>query len=484
LPHSQNFGFNWKLDRNYTPTVKNWDAIDCFLDTVTGGAEDIKKVLIAACAAVLQGRSDLHKALYLFGSGRNGKGAFLRLLELLVGDENCHSSSLESICENRFELANFYNKRLVVCPDEDRQIRGFSNFKKATGGDYLRGEEKNMKAFRFQFQGLIVLASNKPVFVGDSSYGLAQRLIPIPFSTTIPEGKQRNLEPEFKADLPAFTTYLLNLDRDWVTQTLKQAKQIETVKKLEWELTIRTDSVAAFYDDKLIVDPGVEVLSANLFEAYRDYCGKKGFSPQHENNFCPSLVELCKDKLQQDVSSYKTRKGKVIKGVRFRVDSDWDEARDGVTAVTTQNANIETSIEIPCDGVTAVTTQNANIETSIEIPCDDVTTPSEKQFTLEFAPKPPSSDRPIPKIIKVDEYVTYQLSGGRVQWIEIAFHNYATAKDWGEQIFLWGGKVEKPHKITRNGKKWLLRAKELAMPQLHHILNADLMSSPKQPRRR
>jgi P4 family phage/plasmid primase-like protien len=417
----------------------------------------------------------------LFGSGRNGKGAFLRLLELLVGDDNCHSSSLEDICENKFELANFYNKRLVVCPDEDRRIRGFSNFKKATGGDYLRGEEKNMKAFRFQFQGLIVLASNKPVFVGDSSYGLAQRLIPIPFDTTIPEGKQRNLEPEFKADLPAFTTYLLNIDRDWVTQTLKQAKQIETVKKLEWELTIRTDSVAAFYDDRLIIDSSVEVLSANLFEAYRDYCGKKGFSPQHENNFCPSLVELCKDKLQQDVTSYKTRFGKVIKGVRFRVDSDWVEVCDGVTAVTAKNANSKTSIEISRDGVTA---KNANSETSIEIPRDGVTAVTAKNANFEISPKPPTVDRPISEIIKVDEYVTYQLLGDSVQWIEIAFHKYTIAKDWGSLIELWGGSIAKPHQISRNGKKWLLRVKGLTMPRLQQILNADLMSSPQQPSRR
>jgi phage/plasmid-associated DNA primase len=368
-------------------------------------------------------------------------------LELLVGDDNCHSSSLESICENRFELANFYNKRLVVCPDEDRRIRGFSNFKKATGGDYLRGEEKNMKAFRFQFQGLIVLASNKPVFVGDSSYGLAQRLIPIPFDTTIPEGKQRNLEPEFKADLPAFTTYLLNIDRDWVTQTLKQAKQIESVKKLEWELTIRTDSIAAFYDDKLIADPGVEVLSASLFEAYREYCAKKGFSPQHENNFCPSLVELCKDKLQQEVSSYKTRKGKAIKGVRFRVDSDWVEEGDGVTAVT------------------AVTAKNQNSEFSI----------------ATASPKPPTVDRPIPETTKVNDYVEYLIVDGEVKWLEIYFHKHAIAKAWVKHMTMWGCKTSDLKKLdrkTESGDKWLLIVKGLTIARLEMLLRVDLQQWP------
>ena len=85
------------------------------------GDRALRNVLIAACGAVLHGRADLQQAFYLFGSGANGKGSFMRLLEMLVGDENTHSTSLENICENRFEVANLYNKRLVMCPDEDRR---------------------------------------------------------------------------------------------------------------------------------------------------------------------------------------------------------------------------------------------------------------------------------------------------------------------------------------------------------------------------
>jgi P4 family phage/plasmid primase-like protien len=212
LPHDPKFRLSWKLDRDYTPAGAKWAAIDEFLNTVTAGNPELKPTLIAACAAVLQGRADLHKALYLFGGGRNGKGAFTRLLELLVGEDNSHSSNLEALCENRFEISNLLGKRLVVCADEDPRVKRFSQFKKITGGDYLRGEDKGCKAFNFRFQGMVVLASNEPVFVGDNSYGLAERLIPIPFTTKIPKEQRRNLEPEFKADLPAFTAYLLDLD--------------------------------------------------------------------------------------------------------------------------------------------------------------------------------------------------------------------------------------------------------------------------------
>jgi putative DNA primase/helicase len=282
LPHSPNNYLTWKLDRDYSPIDGKWGSIDKFFHTVTKGDRDLRNVLIAACGAVLHGRADLQKAFYLFGSGANGKGSFMRLLEMLVGDENTHSTSLENICENRFEVANLYNKRLVICPDEDRRIRGLSVFKSVTGGDSLRGEEKGMKAFKFKYQGMVVLASNSPIFMGDDSYGLSRRLIPIPFSQKIPKSDRRDLTAEFTADLPAFTTYLLNLDRDWVTDTLQQANSLKAIKDLEWEMTIRTDSIAAFYEEQLIYDLKLTtydgdkvvyerdwVLAANAYKAYQ-----------------------------------------------------------------------------------------------------------------------------------------------------------------------------------------------------------------------
>jgi P4 family phage/plasmid primase-like protien len=427
----------------------------------------------------LTGRADLQQAFYLFGSGANGKGSFMRLLEMLVGDENTHSTSLENICENRFEVANLYNKRLVMCPDEDRRIRGLSVFKSVTGGDSLRGEEKGLKAFKFKFEGMVVLASNSPIFMGDDSYGLSRRLIPIPFSQKIAKSDRRDLTAEFTADLPAFTTYLLNLDRDWVTTTLKQANSLKAIEDLEWEMTIRTDSIAAFYEECLIYDPKPTtydgdkvvyerdwVLAANVYKAYRQFCSDTGFAAKHQNNFCPSLVNLLVDKLEKDVSSRKTKIGKVIDGLRLRslLDRDGDE----VTTVTTNLEKTENKSSVdPVTAVTTVTTVTTNLD-----------------FSIEADPKPPTIDRPIPEITKVDDFVEYQLIGDRVEWVEIAFHKLAIAKDWESQIACWGGHTQKPHQISRNGKKWLLRVKGLTKARLDLLLASNLGQSPQQPSRR
>jgi phage/plasmid-associated DNA primase len=403
----------------------------------------------------------------------------MRLLEMLVGDENTHSTSLENICENRFEVANLYNKRLVICPDEDRRIRGLSVFKSVTGGDSLRGEEKGIKAFKFKFQGMVTLASNSPIFMGDDSYGLSRRLIPIPFAHTIPKSERRDLTEEFTADLPAFTTYLLNLDRDWVTDTLRQANDLKAIKDLEWEMTIRTDSIAAFYEEKLIYDPKPTeyegdklvygrdwVTAANAYKSYREFCADTGFAPKHQNNFCPSLVNLLVDKLEKDVKSRRTSIGRVIDGVRLRVIGD--PISDSVTAVTTNSEKSENKSSSDfSDGVTAVTTK------------------TEKTFISELDPKPPTSDRPIPRTTKVDENVEYLIVDGEVKWLEIYFYKHAIGKDWKNQAMMWGCQTSNlEHRPKRKGHKWLLIVKGITVAHLEQLLSADLSQAPKQPTRR
>ena len=331
IAHSPDLLLTWKLTRDY-PSVMGleYQNIDRFLDEITRKNQKLKDILIAACNAVLLGRSDLQKAIYLVGSGGNGKGSFLRLLEMLVGGQNTHSTTLQDICENNFELANIYKKRLIICPDEDKRVGGLSRFKSITGGDSIRGEKKGKDAFRFRYEGMVAIASNDPIFLGDSSYGLSRRLITIPFKYQVPVSQRRDLEAEFTSDLPAFTSYLLSLSGDWVKSTLLGSSEVAEIRDTEWDLTTRTDSIAGFYDDLLIFDPNPEVKTSTslLYSAYKDYCKASGLSAKSTHKFTPDLIDLCSIKLGLAVSGHRSNKERTIIGLRFRVESDACDACD------------------------------------------------------------------------------------------------------------------------------------------------------------
>jgi putative DNA primase/helicase len=466
LPHSPDYGWKWQLDRDYSPIDTGWNSIDLFLQEVTEGDKSLRDILIAVCAAVLHGRSDLQQAFHLFGSGGNGKGTFMRLLQMLVGGENVCSTTLESLCENKFETAEIYRKRLVVCPDEDKRVRGLSVFKSIVGQDLVRGEEKGEKRFQFVYGGMMVISSNDPIFMGDSTYGLSRKITPIPFSKTIPKLERRKVEEigeEFTTDLPFFTTYLLNIDQDWVTKTIKQASDLKSIQKLEWEMTIRTDSIAAFYDKYLIVDPKATVSAAQLYKVYEEFCSGGGFPHKnHINNFAPKLVRLLKDKLgEQGVISRKISTGIVIDGLRLRTQFDpLDDSYDDYDGFSQKKQNTEN--ESTVEKMTAMTAFSRKSEIS------------------ELTPKPPTSDRPIHKQIEVNPYFKYQMTGDRVDWLELTFHSERTANKWDKCLsIVFSAQTRKPHKIGRkDAEMWLLSIKGVTLAQVKRLEAMDLDKVP------
>jgi putative DNA primase/helicase len=321
LPHSPDYNFTWRLPRSYSVLSTKWDHISNFLDTFTGGNKELKSLAIAFCNAVLKGRADLQKFLYLFGSGANGKGVFSSLLQMLIGKENTHATTIKDLSENRFEPSNLKGKRLLLMSDEDQRSGGIGIFKSVIGQDNLRYERKGKDSTNFIFEGMTIISANLPTFAGVSNTALQRRKVDFPCLVMVKESDRRDLKPELTIDLPAFTTFLLSLPDDWVTATIRGASSVEAVRKLNWEMTIREDSIAAFLDVQLIIDQTQKVSSSDVYSSYQTFCMQNGLKPKSQTNFTPSLVELCIS-LGHNISKLKTKTGNFLEGVRLRLVSD------------------------------------------------------------------------------------------------------------------------------------------------------------------
>ena len=78
-----------------------------------------------------------------------------------------------------------------------------------------------------KYTGMVVMAANRPVFIGNGGYAVDRRKIDFPCLFTVHKSDRRNLTPEFKLALPAFTNYLLGLSDEWVTDIFSQAKDVD-----------------------------------------------------------------------------------------------------------------------------------------------------------------------------------------------------------------------------------------------------------------
>lgn len=338
LEHSPGYRFTWSMPREHNVLAQNWSLIDQFFNTVSNGNPQIKKLLLCFCNAVLKGRSDLQKFLHLIGPGGSGKGTFTRLVTDLIGQSNIHTSNLLDWCGNRFEAANAYQKRLVIFPDEDKKVGNLGRFKSLMGQDLLRAEEKGRKAFQYQYDGMVILSSNFPIFQGDNSSGMTRRTILVSFNHVPQPGDRRDLNKEFQAELSAFTNYLLTIPDQEVTATLLGTNQIAELNVESWEAQQRTNSIAAWFNDCVIYDPtGLTPIGRDrqegdngntpisLFGSYCQYTKMSGLQAKSIKNFSPDLLELCNNILKLPIQKRELRTGNFIQGLRLRSDGVDDD---------------------------------------------------------------------------------------------------------------------------------------------------------------
>lgn len=335
LDHAPGYRFTWSLPRDHNPLATEWKTINTWMDEATGGSTKIKNILLCWLNACIKGRSDLQRFLHLTGAGGTGKGTFIRLAISLVGGKNNHASSLVDWCGNRFEPVNAYKKRLLTFADEDKYTGGLGNFKKVTGGDAIRGEIKKKQAFDFIFEGMVMLASNYPIFSGDTSSGIYRRLLMIPFNVIIPPHKRRNLDGTFEPELAALTNYVLSIPDEVVSETLRQSvDQAPEVIERAWDWRMRQDSVASWLNECVIRDLQASERVGNdkdapetLFGSYYHYCDKTGARAKGSREFSPALLELINNDpaLNWGVQKKRVAGGFMIQGLRLRRIEDMDQ---------------------------------------------------------------------------------------------------------------------------------------------------------------
>jgi P4 family phage/plasmid primase-like protien len=139
--------------------------------------------------------NQLHKAVLLLGSGRNGKGTFLRLIHALLGDKNVSQVDIHSLMSNRFRVADLFGKVANIAGDIDGSyLESTAMFKAITGGDRVTAERKYGQPFSFEPFAVPVYSANNVFGTPDTSTGYMSRWLVIPFPNEFLGKEDRNLD--------------------------------------------------------------------------------------------------------------------------------------------------------------------------------------------------------------------------------------------------------------------------------------------------
>lgn len=260
----------------------------------------------------------MQNSFLLIGGGANGKSLLLKIVDEMVGSENICSYDWTTLDE-RFAMANLYNKAAAICTDLN--TAGFipREVKKAITGDRVESDQKNTTSIKFIPTCIWIACANEMPRTKDKTPGFYRRFVPISFPNT------------FKAD-PNFENQLLTRCREEHSGILytalaayKQARQRggftspETTEDLKVSLREASDTIKAFIDSSLVfTDSTLDTVSrTEIRDAYIEFCESEGYQPDKKY---PNLYTALRNAGAKDVPgqiSIKGRRDRHVSNVKF-----------------------------------------------------------------------------------------------------------------------------------------------------------------------
>jgi putative DNA primase/helicase len=348
LSHNSEYKLTWQLPYNYDP-MASCKPITDWLQATTKGNKSLVELLRAYLYSIVYGRVDIHRYLELLGPSGSGKGTFMKLATMLVGDRNTHITKLKKL-EGQFETAALLDKKLVLVTDSDKYGGSVETLKAITGGDRIPYEEKFLQAGEgFQPSCKVIISCNEPIQTQDY-IALERRRISVPFDNKISVDKQRALIEEVDGEmmgefvdlLPGLLNWVLSIPKETAEEYLRKTEQmVPGYKRIALEAIIQTNPIADWADQFLIYEEGARLqvgvaqknrdngtsnsylnIASWMYANFAEFCATTGTHLLSLKRFILLANDLLVNQLKLNVSHARDRVCAFFNNLRLRSEFD------------------------------------------------------------------------------------------------------------------------------------------------------------------
>lgn len=285
LPHNPDYGSRTQLPVNYKPDAFSQRWHD-FLKEIFPEDENYEKrgLLQQFFGYVLLRDCRYHKALFLYGTGANGKTTVLDVLQAMVGRDNTSSLSLADLTQ-RFK-AQFLRGKLINLATETntRDPLATELLKAVISGDPITAEQKYGEQFQFRPFAKFITAMNDAPVIPDKSYGLSRRLIVLNF-------ERRFTDEEIKPRMAQYLIEEIDGVFNWAVEGLKILLTNDgfvipyKVEEDTSEFMEALNPLLIFVTEMCEVHEGASVGTMELWECYAEWCAEGRNRPLGRNRF-------------------------------------------------------------------------------------------------------------------------------------------------------------------------------------------------------
>lgn len=308
----------------------------------------------------------IHKIAWLLGTGRNGKGAWTRTMQAILGQENCSALSLEQFDgAHRFALTRLKSSLFNVASEpKTKKNLDTELLKFVTGKDRIDGEIKGKQdTIQFTNYAKMTVMGNEFPPVKDTTDAFWDRVLLINFPNRFIEGKNQILDIEnIWLNDPEERSGILNWMLTGLKRLLTSGKF--TISKTQEQMIVEfkraSDSVGAFLHEVAIIGGQEITTRKQAYETYKDYCEIIGVSPVDEKFFTPRLkstprirdttkrIEGVKSRVWQGLKLGELPKEPEEEDFQLKLDISGTDGTVGTPFSLPQNSEVKNKREYTC----------------------------------------------------------------------------------------------------------------------------------------
>ena len=237
------------------------DTADCpkwlaFLDRVTARDKEFQTYLQRICGYALTGLTVEHAMFFIYGTGQNGKGVFLRTFRGVLG-KYAKNAGMETFTAQRNEqhtqeIAGLLGARLVTAqePEEGGRWNEF-RIKTMTGGDPITAHFMRENNFTYDPHFKLFIAGNHKPSLRSVDIAIRRRFNMIPFAVTIPQTERNEyLDEELKDEWPGILKWMIEGCLEWQRIGLAPPKVVTAATEEYFEAE---DTFSQWLSEKCVV---------------------------------------------------------------------------------------------------------------------------------------------------------------------------------------------------------------------------------------
>jgi len=302
-PHNRDDMITKLADVAYDPEA-TCPGLQKFLDRMQPEKAMQLFLQVSTAYAMLIGGNGAQKVFYHFGTGGNGKSAFLEAIggvagtyRTTVSPDTITGDTQRQGQQASPDIARLFNTRLVLVEELPKNTPLREDLVKAfSGGGRMTARFLQKDIFEFQPIFVAVLSGNtKPTITGADN-GIWRRVLIVPWEQTIKEDDPDRVEfPEMLARFEAERSGILNWLIEGALLYLKHGLMHfvpPKVRAFTEGYRRERDNVEGFCEAMIVREAKAKVQAGVLYKSYTDWCEVNGLRPASQRSFGDRLTTL------------------------------------------------------------------------------------------------------------------------------------------------------------------------------------------------